>query len=686
MSDDKKDICENMHIMDYGDIEDTLYNAGIGIWSIELHDDSEPCMYADKTMNMLLDIKIEDTPQYRYQEWSNRIDSDYLEQVMKSVDSMVKNGKSECTYAWHHPKLGKRYVRCGGVCDKNFKNGIKLKGYHQDVTDIQLKEEKHKRVLSEQYAVIDAFSSIYSVVWAYDIKKNTVRVINQDDALFTPAEEAGYDAKKTIEIVIDRCVAKEYQDIMRKFYNLDRIALQLEKEKSISEEFVDTILGWCRITALPINRDNSGKVEQIIVGIQKIDEEKRKELESQTLLAKAYEEAKRANVAKTEFLARMSHDIRTPMNGILGMAKIAGKCIDNKEKILYALEKINDSDIEQYVSWLLKCVNDEEIAKICYRLPSAIQNVRLQRDDVDILDEAVKNTFQNFYKNEYSLNVFEHDLEDTNAHIDRLIKSIEEQNETQGKGGCYSGYASNPYRTIENILVLGKVKVPVKEISKVLNATLGTLRAERQTLESKVDAWKLITIIFMKYPTAKCVREATIVINKNVDVFLQGKDIFFTRGYNESSLQVAFRFWQIFTNQIDELSVVETFASIARNDTSEILIVLNMLYALLNEAEKIGLSIMHSKYMLQSLLEFSRNQNSEVRFYAYILLIKIMKMDQDCEGLILSRLSEAMDDEVYKNKVAILSRLSNKKDKRIQYIISKGKVDNHYWVRDVADR
>lgn len=89
---------------------------------------------------------------------------------------------------------------------------------------------------------------------------------------------------------------------MRKFYNLDRIALQLEKEKSISEEFVDTILGWCRITALPINRDNSGKVEQIIVGIQKIDEEKRKELESQTLLAKHMRKQKGQMLQKRNFL------------------------------------------------------------------------------------------------------------------------------------------------------------------------------------------------------------------------------------------------------------------------------------------------------------------------------------------------------------------------------------------------
>ncbi|MDO4323308.1 MAG: hypothetical protein Q4C61_12345 [Lachnospiraceae bacterium] len=350
------------------------------------------------------------------------------------------------------------------------------------------------------------------------------------------------------------------------------------------------------------------------------------------------------------------------------------------------LKKIGDSEIKQYVSWLVECVNNEEIVKQCHKLPVAIQNVRLQRYDVSELDEVVKETFEKFYNNEYSLNVFEHDLEETNLHIDRLVESIESQNKTQGKGGCYSRYATNPYRTIENILTFGKVKVPVKEIGKVLNAALGTLRAERQTLESKVDAWKLITIIFMMYPKAKCVKEASVDINKNLDVCLQGKNTLLSSGYNESSLRVVFQFWKMFTNQIDELSVIGIFANIAKNDTSEIITVLSLLYGLLTEAEKLRLSIMHSKYMLQSLLEFSRNQNSDVRFYAYISLIKIMNIDQECEKLILARLSEAMDGEVYKNKVAILSRLTKKEDKKIQYIISKGKVDNHFWVRNVAGR
>ncbi|MCR4956602.1 MAG: transporter substrate-binding domain-containing protein [Lachnospiraceae bacterium] len=63
-------------------------------------------------------------------------------------------------------------------------------------------------------------------------------------------------------------------------------------------------------------------------------------------MAEAKAEAERANNAKSDFLARMSHDIRTPMNGILGMAKIAREDIHNEAQVDDALEKIEEAGMQ----------------------------------------------------------------------------------------------------------------------------------------------------------------------------------------------------------------------------------------------------------------------------------------------------------------------------------------------------
>lgn len=88
-----------------------------------------------------------------------------------------------------------------------------------------------------------------------------------------------------------------------------------------------------------------------VVDIQRELETTTKKLEQRTKeLEKAYreeeqakEEAIFANQAKTEFLSRMSHDIRTPMNGILGMTKIARENIDDRERVLDSLKKIDQT-------------------------------------------------------------------------------------------------------------------------------------------------------------------------------------------------------------------------------------------------------------------------------------------------------------------------------------------------------
>ena len=70
-------------------------------------------------------------------------------------------------------------------------------------------------------------------------------------------------------------------------------------------------------------------------------------------LSKAREEADKANQAKSHFLTSMSHDIRTPMNAIIGMSDIAVKNIDNKEKALECLKKVQLSS-----KHLLGLIND----------------------------------------------------------------------------------------------------------------------------------------------------------------------------------------------------------------------------------------------------------------------------------------------------------------------------------------
>lgn len=72
---------------------------------------------------------------------------------------------------------------------------------------------------------------------------------------------------------------------------------------------------------------------------QRYEEHSKKNIEQEK------QNAQKANDAKSKFLANMSHDIRTPMNAILGMTELANYNINDKEKVQECLKKINDSSV-----------------------------------------------------------------------------------------------------------------------------------------------------------------------------------------------------------------------------------------------------------------------------------------------------------------------------------------------------
>lgn len=117
---------------------------------------------------------------------------------------------------------------------------------------------------------------------------------------------------------------------------------------------------WYRATYIFKKRDDNGKIVEVLFVVKDIHEEKKKELEAKEKLEEqekalrdALQMAENANKAKTTFLNNMSHDIRTPMNAIIGYTALAATHIDNKDALNNYLTKINISS-----KHLLSLIND----------------------------------------------------------------------------------------------------------------------------------------------------------------------------------------------------------------------------------------------------------------------------------------------------------------------------------------
>ncbi|MDO5146999.1 MAG: ATP-binding protein [Eubacteriales bacterium] len=132
------------------EIEEILASSQTGLWTIEMEEGKEPRMYTDKTMQHLLGVSEGMSPEEVYCSWIGGVEPGYEELVQISSQEIIRTGRSEVIYPWNHPEWGRIYVRCGGVPDYTFdKKGVKMKGYHQNITDTMMtRKDQDKKLVA----------------------------------------------------------------------------------------------------------------------------------------------------------------------------------------------------------------------------------------------------------------------------------------------------------------------------------------------------------------------------------------------------------------------------------------------------------------------------------------------------------------------------------------------------------
>lgn len=213
---------------------------------------------------------------------------------------------------------------------------------------LQATEESNKK-MAEQLAIVEALSRDYENVFAVNEEQATARIIKLEgyvtEGLKKDSEEE-YNFALILEEYIRSRVHPEDQQELTQALSLDYVRNKLST--------VDEYVGSYRIldngtihhfqyTYLKIADNAQGHDGFILVGFRNIDEVIRKEQEQKNVLSEALAQAQYANKAKTTFLNNMSHDIRTPMNAIIGFTSLAATHLDNKEQIRNYLSKIMTS-------------------------------------------------------------------------------------------------------------------------------------------------------------------------------------------------------------------------------------------------------------------------------------------------------------------------------------------------------
>ena len=248
--------------------------------------------------------------------------------------------------------LDSRFTVVYGVRDGKWK----VLHIHHSIPDKeQLEDEEFPITLGKQVQrarhEVEALSAGYSYICLINLETGDVELIKGNNIPGLNGRYTQIDHNILLEQV-NRLIIEPFRQSSVEFYDSTTIAKRLEGKNSLFHTCERTDGTWILSMIVPQKYDENGRVVSVLLANRDFTEEKKRELEQEEALRQEKIKAEKANEAKSIFLFNMSHDIRTPMNAILGYSQLMKKELTNPKLVHY------QEMIEQSSQLLLSIINN----------------------------------------------------------------------------------------------------------------------------------------------------------------------------------------------------------------------------------------------------------------------------------------------------------------------------------------
>ena len=356
---------------------------------------------------------------------------------------------------------------------------------------------------------------------------------------------------------------------------------------------------------------------------------------------------------------------------------LSSECFENID------EKYKKKLVDAYIE-SCKRVNNQEIDTILHGLMILR---KLYPEHAAIIDATVLERDENYYYSDYvlELGLSDQNVENIDLHIDRFIKEAFSRNETQGKNGIYSGYASEPLVVLSNIVKFSTEMIFENKVSEIADVAKETLKTKTQTISAKIYAAQLL-LQLCNYCDYKPSNEIQQLLMDNQESMLVGWDDGFFDKDTQALLAFNLTLLKIRLGENLSYDFISSTSQSNLPDYNHIKMAKAInIYCNKNDWSSTGNEI------LLSILHFSLagcgHKNYEVRLLSCRTLFEILRSDY--KKLVSEQLSIIMDNADWILAQDIVYHISKADDidKGLKdFVFQKAQSSNHFVVQKMAHK